>query len=156
MCKSKSVMGNNKLVKRKIKIINPLTLNQNVFNWWALVGDKCKGSLHICRPHKFSDATFQLRVVYKAPHVPCALFIMTTFAFVVTCKRSPILEKKTPRTIGYIKMADLKYYTVSIILSWCWWDLVTSANQIAQNGSCDRSRIHNHDLGGTGVWPGKK
>ena len=42
------------------------------------------------------------------------------------------------------------------ILSWCWWDLVTSANQIAQNGSCDRSRIHNHDLGGTGVWPGKK
>ena len=43
-----------------------------------------------------------------------------------------------------------------IILSWCWWDLVTSANQIAQNGSCDRSRIHNHDLGGTGVWPGKK
>ena len=46
--------------------------------------------------------------------------------------------------------------SILMILSWCWWDLVTSANQIAQNGSCDRSRIHNHDLGGTGVWPGKK
>ena len=42
------------------------------------------------------------------------------------------------------------------ILSWCWWNLLTSANQIAQIGSCDRSRIHVPDLGGTGVWPGKK
>ena len=32
---------------------------------------------------------------------------------------------------------------------------LTSANQIAQIGSCDRSRIHVPDLGGTGVWPGK-
>ena len=43
----------------------------------------------------------------------------------------------------------------SQILSWCWWNFLTSANQIAQIGSCDRSRIHVTDLGGTGVWPGK-
>ena len=42
-----------------------------------------------------------------------------------------------------------------LILSWCWWNLLTTANQIAQIGSCDRSRIHVPDLGGTGVWPGK-
>ena len=42
------------------------------------------------------------------------------------------------------------------ILSWCWWNLLTSANHIAQTGSCDRSRIYVPDLGGTGVWPGKK
>ena len=42
------------------------------------------------------------------------------------------------------------------ILSWCWWNFRTSANQIAQIGSCDRSRIHGPDLRGTGVWPGKK
>ena len=30
-----------------------------------------------------------------------------------------------------------------------------SANQIAQIGSCDRSRIHVPDPSGTGVWPGK-
>ena len=41
------------------------------------------------------------------------------------------------------------------ILSWCWWNFLTSANQIAQIGSCDRSRIHVPDLGRTGVWPGK-
>ena len=41
------------------------------------------------------------------------------------------------------------------IISWCWWHFLTSANQIAQIGSCDRSRIHVPDLGGTGVWPGK-
>ena len=41
------------------------------------------------------------------------------------------------------------------ILSWCWWNFLTSANQIAQIGSCDRSRIHVPDLGGTGVWPGE-
>ena len=41
------------------------------------------------------------------------------------------------------------------ILSWCWWNFLTSANQITQIGSCDRSRIHVPDLGGTGVWPGK-
>ena len=44
----------------------------------------------------------------------------------------------------------------SNIPSWCWWNFLTSANQIAQIGSCDRSRIHVPDLGGTGVWPGKK
>ena len=38
---------------------------------------------------------------------------------------------------------------------WCWWNFLTSANQIAQIGSCDRSRIHVPDLDGTGVWPGK-
>ena len=43
-----------------------------------------------------------------------------------------------------------------IILSWSWWNLLTSANQIAQIWSCDRSRIHVFDLGGTGVWPGKE
>ena len=32
---------------------------------------------------------------------------------------------------------------------------LASANQIAQIGSCYRSRIHVPDLGGTGVWPGK-
>ena len=36
------------------------------------------------------------------------------------------------------------------ILSWCWWNFLTSANQIAQIGSYDRSRIHVPDLGGTG------
>ena len=41
------------------------------------------------------------------------------------------------------------------ILSWYWWNFLTSANQIAQIGSCDRSRIHVPDLVGTGVWPGK-
>ena len=41
------------------------------------------------------------------------------------------------------------------ILSWCWWNFLTSANQIAQNGSCHSSRIHVPDLGVTGVWPGK-
>ena len=41
------------------------------------------------------------------------------------------------------------------ILSWCWWNFLTSANQIAQIGSCDRSRIHVPDLGGMGVWPRK-
>ena len=44
----------------------------------------------------------------------------------------------------------------TVILSWCWWNFLPSANQIAQIGSCDRSRIHVPDLGGTGVWPGKK
>ena len=29
------------------------------------------------------------------------------------------------------------------------------ANQIAQIGLCDRSRIHVPDLGGAGVWPGR-
>ena len=50
-----------------------------------------------------------------------------------------------------------KYYwgIRRIILSWCWWNFLTSANQIAQIGSCDRSRIYVSDLGGTGVWPGK-
>ena len=60
------------------------------------------------------------------------------------------------RLIGYWKGAlnfDTLYY--SDILSWYWWNLLTSANQIAQIGSCDRSRIHVPDLGGTGVWPGK-
>ena len=33
---------------------------------------------------------------------------------------------------------------------------MTSADQIAQKGSCDRSRIHVPDLGGTGVLPEKK
>ena len=28
-----------------------------------------------------------------------------------------------------------------IILSWCWWNLLTSANQITQIGSCERLRI---------------
>ena len=32
---------------------------------------------------------------------------------------------------------------------------MTSANQIAQIGSRDRSRIHVPDLGGMGVWHGK-
>ena len=32
---------------------------------------------------------------------------------------------------------------------------MTLANQIAQIGLCDRSRIHVPNLGGTGVWPGK-
>ena len=41
------------------------------------------------------------------------------------------------------------------ILSWCWWNFLASANQIAQIGSCDRSRIQVPDLGGTGVCPGK-
>ena len=41
------------------------------------------------------------------------------------------------------------------ILSWCWSNFLTPANQIAQIWSCDRSRIHVSDLGGTGVWPGK-
>ena len=36
-----------------------------------------------------------------------------------------------------------------LILAWCWWNLLTSANQFAQIGSCDRSRIHDPDLGGT-------
>ena len=44
----------------------------------------------------------------------------------------------------------------SDILSWCWWNFLTSANQITQIGSCDRSRIHVPDLRGTDVWPGKK
>ena len=49
------------------------------------------------------------------------------------------------------------YYLVvlPVILSWCWWNLLTSANQITQIGSCNRSRIHVPDLGGMGVWPGK-
>ena len=41
------------------------------------------------------------------------------------------------------------------ILPLCWWNLLTSANQIARRGSCDRSRIHVHELGGAGVWPVK-
>ena len=41
------------------------------------------------------------------------------------------------------------------IISWCWWNLLTSANHIAQIASCDRSRIHAPDLGRTGVCPGK-
>ena len=46
-------------------------------------------------------------------------------------------------------------YVWYYILSWCWWNFLTSANQIAQIGSCDRSGMHVPDLGGTGVWPGK-
>ena len=56
------------------------------------------------------------------------------------------------------KLVMIWYFKRSIcnpILSWCWWNFLTSANQIAQIGSCDRSRIHVPDLGGTGVWPGK-
>ena len=45
--------------------------------------------------------------------------------------------------------------TRQVIISWCWWNFLTSANQIVQIGSCDRSRIHVPDLGGMGVWPGK-
>ena len=41
------------------------------------------------------------------------------------------------------------------IISWCWWNLLTSANHMAQIASCDRSRIHAPDLGRTGVCPGK-
>ena len=41
------------------------------------------------------------------------------------------------------------------ILSGCWWNFLTSANQIVQIGSRDRSRIHVPDQGGTAVWPGK-
>ena len=33
--------------------------------------------------------------------------------------------------------------------------LMKIADQIAQIGSCDKSRIHVSDRGGTGVWPGK-
>ena len=41
-----------------------------------------------------------------------------------------------------------------MILSWCWWNSLTSANQIAQIGSWDRSGNHVPDLGGTGADPG--
>ena len=32
---------------------------------------------------------------------------------------------------------------------------MTSANQVVQIGSCDKSKIHVPDLVGTGVWPDK-
>ena len=62
----------------------------------------------------------------------------------------------TIQSMGTISTNTLSIRIWLVILSWCWWNFLTSANLIAQIGSCDRSRIHVPDLGGTGVWPGKK
>ena len=53
-----------------------------------------------------------------------------------------------------ISLKQLQWCSL-MILSWCLWNLLTSANQINQIWSCDRSRILIPDVGGTGVWPGK-
>ena len=60
---------------------------------------------------------------------------------------------------GIPKLIDLLNGPICVYLvrkkvhipSKCWWNLPTSTNQIAQIGSNDRSRIHVHDRGGTGV-----
>ena len=58
--------------------------------------------------------------------------------------------------LTYFLACDLTWPNWINILSWCWWNFLTSSNQITQIGSCDRSRIQVPDPGGTGVWPGWK
>ena len=38
-------------------------------------------------------------------------------------------------------------------LQWCWWNLLTPGNHVAQIGPCDRSRMPVRDLDGTSVKP---
>ena len=45
-----------------------------------------------------------------------------------------------PQSPAILIEAEWRIYA-SVILSWCWWNFLTSANQIAQIGSCDRSRM---------------
>ena len=88
-------------------------------------------------------------------------FIFSTSWIIASCwwqcnQKRMILPSKSFMILLLLHWYDVRIRNWLSILSWCWWNFLTSANQIAQIVSCDRSRIHVPDLGGTGVWPGKK